>query len=141
MSHTYRFEDGLLVIKVSGECYIEELKSAILEAFADPDFCSGIFPLIDIREVASLPSASTEIQDFVRFFGTVKEKLSPRMAFVVNSLGHYGVARMLSTYAHLRNNQDIKVFYNIDEARRWLSSQLVRLDHTTTPKSVRAGKS
>jgi hypothetical protein len=117
MSYAISFSSGFSVLTVDGECKpkdVEETLSLIINN-PNPDVNKSL--LIDVRQVTNA-ATTTEIHEFINIYKSVPFK---RIAITVNDPAHYGMARMFAAYSEA-NKQEVFVFYDIDEARIWLSN-------------------
>lgn len=122
---------GLVSISARGEITTAEALATFDRIIADPDFREGMKILSDHRELETVVSPA-----FVRaWIGRIAEEgelfVGSRAALVESSMVRYGMARMASMLAET-TPLDLRVFRNIDQARRWLESDPAsRTEHTT----------
>ena len=119
MSH--QVESGLLIIRQGDETdpnrIVEVLTQAFLSARLDPSITDRIRMLWDAT-LAPAQADAGKMQDMLRRLGGESGPVS-KMAFVVDSKLQFGKGRMFGAYAD-DAGLDVNVFFDEDEARRWL---------------------
>ena len=113
-------ENNLATRVVRGEVSAEELSASISEVLEHPDFHPGMKSLTDMRDA----SPSSKPSDIMAIADVIKEKgaafQGAKAAVVVSEQVAFSMARALKGYAGKTAFQ-IRVFYDMDEARRWLA--------------------
>lgn len=114
-------ESGFRTHVVRGVLDLEEVKSALEEVYARPDFKPEADTLCDLRQ-ADLGHSSRAIikgvVDYVR-----EHRGAPpgaRTAIVAGRDLDYGIARMYEQLLEAGSPSDVMVFRTIDEAEAWL---------------------
>jgi hypothetical protein len=120
---TYTIDDqlGLVVVVARGGITDEEALATFDAVMADPRFRPGMSILHDNRELETVVTPA-----FVKAFVARIERSGDllrgsRSAFVESGSARYGMARMASALSE-STPIEIRVFRDIDEARRWLLS-------------------
>ena len=91
----------------------EFYRTLLKETTFDPYFCQ----LGDLLEVTDIRLSTATIRDVARM--RVFRPGSKR-AFVVGTDAMYGLARMYKSYSLSSRDEDITIFRDLAEARRWL---------------------
>ncbi len=112
---------GTATMTVSGKFTLDVATQAIQRLLDHTDFREGSDVLWDLR-TAEIPDAARE--DMLRLVGFVEERQPKRgadyrVAIVVSSDYHYGLARMYQAYADALP-ANIMVFRGLGEAAEWL---------------------
>ncbi|HET9532466.1 MAG TPA: hypothetical protein VFQ92_19060 [Blastocatellia bacterium] len=115
----YGFEDNLLHITGEDMFTFEELEQLFSAALADPRFVKGMRMLIDARDLRSNPKLE-ELRKRAELFASLKEHFTPGYALVVTDTLYYGLGRMFQVFAQTEG-VEVKIFNDIDEARRYLA--------------------
>ena len=98
---------------------------AITEGMADPRFKPGTPLLLDVRRSQMNPSGEEIIFRAGWMAGLHSRGLSRHCAVVVGpKVIQFGLARMAQGHLEQRD-MDLKIFSDLDEASRWLNSQMV----------------
>lgn len=131
MAITARFDtgSGLVTVTAEGEVNGAMIKEALQAVIEDQRFKRGSDMLWDFSGARGQDPTGEGIQDLVRFVGTIREKRGSgyRVALVAGGDLEYGFARMYEAYAeHLPFS--LKVFRELDEARRWIDSTPPNID-------------
>lgn len=116
MPNAFSFIDGYALLIVEGEFNtrdVEETLSSAIEVHKE----AGISLLIDVRQVTNT-ATKREIHEFINIYKYLPFK---RIAVTVNSAAHYDMAKMFSAYSDVYNKQEVAVFFDIEEAKVWLS--------------------
>jgi hypothetical protein len=119
VSVSYHIQENLIYLESVGIFHIDEYKSELQKAAADPAFRAGMRLLIDERQCCNNRS-SGEIGECVRALESLRGRVSAMIGIVVSDSLHYGLARMLSTYAD-ENGLRVEVFTNLEDAQQFLS--------------------
>ena len=90
-----------------------------LNLLQDPDLSKRMNCLIDLR---SLPKhlESLDVKMIARDFEVLKEKIGPKLSFIVKTQVDFGLVRMFGFLVEMRGF-DINVFENEEEAIFWLT--------------------
>lgn len=113
--------NSLVTIKVTGLVGAEELLTSIGRVIEHPDFHPGMKSLTDMRE--ALHTATTdEVRSVAQLLITNMSRIQGvKEAVVVGQAVTYGMLRMLQ--AQMEGFPfEIGIFYDIEEATRWLES-------------------
>jgi hypothetical protein len=112
-------DNNLATRVVRGEVTAEDLRASISEVLDHPDFHVGMKSLTDMRDASpsSKPSDIMAIADVIKDKGAAFQ--GAKAAVVVSERVAFAMARALKGYAG-RSAFEIRVFYDMTEARRWL---------------------
>ncbi|MGH0037230.1 MAG: STAS/SEC14 domain-containing protein [Myxococcota bacterium] len=124
MAMRYRFDRdrdrdrGLVEVVIEGEITAEGLLEWTEQLRGDPDFSAEVDQLVDLRRATGVSMETSEVRSFAQ--GQPLFKPAARRAVVVGSEFDFGMARMFQV---MRGDEagEIRVFRDIDEARRWLA--------------------
>jgi hypothetical protein len=113
-------ENNLVTRVVRGNVTAEDLHASISEVLEHPDFHAGMQSLTDMRDAApsSKPSEIMAIAEVIKEKGSAFK--GAKAAVVVSERVAFAMARALKGYAG-KSTLQIRVFYDMDEARRWLA--------------------
>ena len=113
-------KEGHLVCRtVRGAVSVDEIIANIEATLQRPDYRPGMKDLTDLREYAHGASREDIARLAQCIVGHNEAVTGMRAALVVSTPVSYGMARMLQT--HLDDlPSEIAVFYDIEEAKRWL---------------------
>jgi len=118
----YRFESSIVVLEMSGDYSMDDLRATILNALADSARPSGAFLLIDLSRSRSIYDRSSEdVKTMARFIGSLGRHFNDRIALVASEDLPFGLMRMGSVGSDERGIKS-EVFRTIAEARTWLLS-------------------
>ena len=112
--------DRLLEIRLSGELSTEEMLRFVDELASHSDFPGGGRMLSDHRlleQVGTLDQVEA-LLDRLRSYGPVFR--DTRWAIVTTRAESYGMMRVLSALAQLRNGMEVQVFSDMESAHQWL---------------------
>jgi hypothetical protein len=113
-------EDVLVV--TSGTVTVEDLNAFVQEILNDPRFRLGLHVLIDHRLTEWSLMTTFDLRRRVDLLARDQEKIdSVRSAFLVGTPTGYGIGRMMLAFLDGRTKMDVKIFLDIDAARRWLA--------------------
>jgi hypothetical protein len=119
----WSYRSSVLVVETIGQYGREELKSAMVEARADPQFAPGTRVLFDGR-LSELDVSTPDIDSRVELLSSLQDMgFSRRCAVVVRDKAvTFGMGRMLSMRLE---NQDVelRVTRDFDEAMRSLTGR------------------
>lgn len=121
MNLTYTIDKTANIVNVvyTGHPEFVEWAEMMYNVFRDPDFKAGFSFLLDRRGVKTPPSTGY-IERVVAFSRQHRKELGKsKIATVVGEPGSYGMARMFQGLTP--ENRSLRVFTDIDEARRWLT--------------------
>jgi hypothetical protein len=116
-------EDAL--VTTWGVATIESLDAWVQDGLADPRYRSGMHVLIDNRRLDWSGLSPADVHKRVELFAKNAVRLdSARAAVVMGAPVDFGIARMEQAYVELDPELgiEIKVFFSIEEARKWLRS-------------------
>ena len=118
MSIIYHIDKAknVLFARASGELTVEAIQELRRAAVEDPDFDPHMDSVFDFLGISGVRLSGDEVKE-LSLNAIFHERA--RRALVVPSKVMFGVSRMYSLY--IRADSDVmKVFYDMDEARRWL---------------------
>lgn len=143
MPVNYRFDFNIIVIYMAGEYTINDLRTTLLNSFADPERPSDSFLLFNFGESQSIHCRSTqEIQTMADIVASLGNRYNYRLAIASSHDLPYILQHFVSVKSR---NYGItsEVFQTFDEAREWLvsespnSSEQVQAMQRTTMRLVR----
>ena len=115
-----RFDENIIVIEMTGEYTIEEIRSVIFKTFSDSLRPQNGVLLIDLSKAQSIYDRSSEIINaMAHFIASYTQYFNNRVALIAPDELKYGLMRMSSSPA---DNLGIKVeiFKEYSPAREWL---------------------
>ncbi len=116
MSVRYEIDKEHRLILTVGEASVtaSEIKSHQERLLRDPDFDASFNQLIDVTTATGLDMSTDEAREVA-----VRPIVSPmsRRAFVASRPPIYGLGRLMEMY---HEHAEVQVFYDRDEALRWL---------------------
>lgn len=109
-------DDGVVFSTAAGRLEIGEVLAYMERLRSDPAFSPAYRQLFDFRAVTEVALDSSDLAKIAErnVFGA-----GTRRAFVASQDVVYGLARMFQVYVETPS-QELRVFREIDEARRWL---------------------
>jgi hypothetical protein len=114
MAISYKFTKGTIWLKVRGEDSLQDLSEGIFQAMADEKFGDGKSLVLDLQDTKA-DFSSADLRFLASFLEEKKGKLfSPILAIVSDSL-HFGLMRMLQTYAE-SYGFELKIYKEEQEA-------------------------
>ncbi len=114
-------ENELLERTVTGKVTPEEVIASLEASISHPDYLPGMRSLTDMRDFV-LSSTAEDIRQYATFLGAHMDMIKGmQAAVVVSRTVDYGLTRMLQAIAD-DPTFAIAVFYDIDEAKRWLEA-------------------
>jgi hypothetical protein len=120
MPVTYRFDLNVIVIELIGQYSIDDLRTAVLKSFNDPQCPKNPALIIDLSKSQSIYQRSSKsVNAMVTFITSFGKKFNNRLAIVVPDDVTYGFMRMSSVPAD-SYGIDVKIFRTYGEARKWL---------------------
>ena len=124
MAFTYRIDKTSGIVYLEGEPLdIDEWRQTLFTLFADPDFKAACHFISD-RRFSDKPRSTDFLKTALTFLKAHADQVGKcKWATVVSTTAAYGMGRMVQI---LSEDMDIevKVFTNIDEARRWLTGEI-----------------
>jgi len=108
----------VLWIVVDGHYDDAELHASWQRAFADPSFRDGMPALVDSRKSLANPSRELLVER-AEFLAGLRDRIGPRLAFVVGDALRFGLARMVAAFAE-QSGLEIQVFEDPRHAEAWL---------------------
>lgn len=123
MPITFQFRpaEQLVEVRLSGEIASEEMLGAIDVLASRPEFAAATRMLSDHRELARAGSLDQVEMVLQRMRGYGARFGETRWAIVTTLPESYGMMRVLSTLAEMRNSMQVEVFTDMESALRWLS--------------------
>lgn len=114
--------NDLVTLTVTGLVGTDEMLRSIMRVLSHPSFRSGIRVLTDMR--SALHGASgEEVRRVAQLLIANRDKMTGvKNAVVVGQTATYGIMRMLQLQTE-GFPFEFALFYDIDQAREWLSSQ------------------
>ena len=106
-----------------GRVTFDDVKEHQDRLLADPDFDASFDQLIDTTTVSKFEISADEARVLAtrRIFS-----LDSRRAFVATEPHVFGLARMMEIYREDIEYAEVEVFYSMDEALKWLSSEAAK---------------
>ena len=117
------FDSGrdLVTVTVTGSVPARQMLRSIRRILDDPGFHPGIRCLTDMRGATHTADAE-EVRRIAQLLNSYPEKLTGTLlAVVVGQAVTYGMLRMLQAQTD-GSPADLRVFYDVDEAARWLTA-------------------
>jgi hypothetical protein len=109
---------SLLWMIVDGPYDDAELRASWQSAFEDPAFREGMPALVDSRKSVANPSRD-DLVERAEFLAGLRDRIGPRLAFVVGDALRFGLARMVAVFAE-ESGLEIQVFEDARRAEAWL---------------------
>jgi hypothetical protein len=120
MPVSFRYDENIIVIEMSGEYSIDELRSTVINAFTDSAIPPNAFLMIDFSASQSFHKRSSETINSLAFFiGSFAKQFNNRLAFVVPDNLNYGLVRMGVSNVN-KTEIDVEIFREYFKAREWL---------------------
>ena len=120
MAVEYQIENGYLRVVLVGSFDSADLKAMAESIRQDPAFKADLNLLVDNRP-STMVAGPDDVRERVEYLATVREYLGPRVAVLVDTTVHYGLARMANLLGDSRQ-LNIEVFTDEDEAIGWLAT-------------------
>ncbi len=112
---------GIRSYTATGELTFAEVHETLRTVYEDVNFQPDAHVLWDLREARTnelSPEEVDRLADFVgQYWGTGGKS---KAAFVTSRDVDFGMARMYEQMLAIRSTSVVKVFRDLDEARRWL---------------------
>ena len=126
MSVSVRVEpsDRLVCFTLEGAVSIQQLRDAQESLRRDPQFRPEFDVLFDLRSATSGDIRSADVD---ALFSSSPFPASTRRAFVTSPGVSFGMGRVAGSLADMRG-QSLRLFANLDLARRWLRDGETRTD-------------
>ena len=118
MSVEYRFEDSYIRVVLTGSFDSDDIEAAAGKLGRDADFRPNMNILVDNR-LSEVVAGSEDIRERVRFLASIGDVLGSRLAVLVSSTVHYGLARMASLFGDSLG-LNVEVFTSERDAIDWL---------------------
>ena len=122
MPVTHRFDSNIIIIEMSGEYSIDDVRTTILNSLAEASVKSRSCLLFNFGESRSIHVKDPkEINTMVNFITSLANRFSNRLAFV----SYYALPYVLMRFVSVKSGScgiDSEVFQTLDEARAWLLS-------------------
>jgi hypothetical protein len=110
--------DGVVLVTVKGVVTLDELKEQLFPILETEGACGPDSPIVvDARESDGNPSLQ-EIRRRAAFYVSLKGRLAPKLAVVVEKPHHVGLVDMMSTYAE-RSGYLIYSCKDLEDAFAW----------------------
>jgi len=135
MAVNYRYDFNIIVVSMAGDYSINDLRTTLLNALADPERPPDSFLLFDFGKSKSIHTRSTkEMQTMADFITSMRNRYNCRLALV--SL--YDLPYALQVCLHVMSETyglDSKMFHSYTEAREWLVTK-----HLYTSRQTQAAQ-
>ncbi len=120
MPLSYKIEDGIVYLTVTGKVGIHEHNAFTETWSSDPDLPDPVRILRDSRN--ELDVSSSDVRQRIGFAETMPLPDQFRVAILVDREVTYGMSRMYQSLRpeELESKMEMKIFRNLDEAREWL---------------------
>jgi hypothetical protein len=112
------WDRDLVTITVLEPWSVGEFVSDVRRWAGEPDHRMPTRAIVDFRQVTTVPTPE-EISSLIGYLDRHRQILSRMRAIVVSSEVLYGMGRMASIYAELKD-MEMAVFTDLGEAERWL---------------------
>jgi hypothetical protein len=123
MKYTYEIipEKNLVRETFEGEIFKKNLIDTVSELRIDPGYKAQMNVISDFRnaELALSVNEIRELADWIRINGSVNS-----IAIVVGRALDFGMARMFEMLTGTEFYNDSNVFYNMDDAEKWIESKI-----------------
>ncbi len=122
MPVNYRFDANIVVIDLVGEYSLEDIRTAMLNSFADSKRPANPFLLIDMTQSLSIYKRSSEdVKTMAQFVASLRDRFNNRVALVGPADLPYGFMRMAAVGSEQMGIK-AEVFRTFTKAREWLLS-------------------
>jgi hypothetical protein len=122
MPVTYRFDATIVIITLSGEYSMEDIRTTILSALADAQCPTSPCILMDLSESRSIYNRSKEdVKVLSHSLASLAARFNNRIALVAPDDLPYGLMRMGSVFS-AEAGFEPEVFRTYAEARTWILS-------------------
>jgi len=116
---TLNKEEGVVYTTVTGRCTADDVIEAFDELFARTDYRAGMNGIADLRAAETFPPY-TDVVRIARYVVGHRDQIGEsKAAVVVSSDVSFGTTRMFQSYSG-ESMINTRIFYEMDEARRWL---------------------
>ena len=120
MPVSHHFDSNIVVIEMIGEYSVKDLRTVIINSFADPLCPKNPILMIDLGRSKSIYERSSQtINAMAAFIATYGKKFNNRLALVAPDDLTFGLMRMSSVSAD-SFGVDVIIFRTYNEARKWL---------------------
>jgi hypothetical protein len=120
MPVSYRFDSTIVIIELSGEYSINDIRQTFLNSLADPQKPTNASLLIHIAGSESiLKRTVNEVQSMADFVASLAGRFNNHIALVAPNDLPYGLMRMTSVDAEEKGIKTA-VFRSCEKAREWL---------------------
>jgi hypothetical protein len=110
-------------VTTSGLVTVEDLDAYVQEILADPRFRPGLHVLVDHRRADWSAMTEYDLRRRVDLLVRDADRIGgARSAWVGATAGDYGIGRMMQAFHESRSELSVRIFTDVDAARRWLAS-------------------
>ena len=131
MSYTYtvQIDLNLVLVQLQGDMtYLQEVE-AISVVLLDDRIRKNVRILVD-RTQAPIIANPEKVNQFVEVVAKSRKDIGrPKIAIVVADEVDYGMTRLLELQSNTLDSHDIRVFFEIDYALKWLDIEMSDLVH------------
>jgi hypothetical protein len=111
----------LRVHLATGRLTYAEVRDALEELYARPDFDPAMNALWDLRDAVTTDISSDDVRKIVQLVkGRRPSGVSSRVALVVSREADFGMARMYEAQLDSVSQGNLRVLRDIDEATAWV---------------------
>ena len=121
MGFTIDFKDDIAFVKVTGEFTHEMWAPYIDELYGSPHHRSGMNLLLDMRRAEFGAPFPNDLSEAVSVYKKHRERIGGKAAYVVASDVGYALARLFDVKVRSENDQQRRIFTDLDEALNWLN--------------------
>jgi hypothetical protein len=120
MPITYRFDTNIVIVEMTGEYSMDEIRQIVLSSLADSNCPAHPVLMIDLSNSQSIYKRSSgEVRTIALFMASLGMRFNNRFALVVPRDVPYGLMRMSSIDSD-DYGIEAEVFRSFTEARNWL---------------------
>ena len=113
--------DEIMIHTVTGEMTIDEIKSSYETILTHPDFRIDMNSIWDMRDADASKFESQDVIRIARYFETqFKNRAEFKVAVIVSRNLEYDLSRMYQVAA-ADLPAKIRIFHNLEEAKKWLA--------------------
>ena len=121
MKHEIHIKEGLATVQVSGRASAEGYGEVAKALVSNSGWESGINILVDYSELDLSQATGDDIERFAQAINPYRKSLGKGLCAIVNTKPlNYGLGRMWEVFMEQYSDLHVCVFYNIDDAKRWL---------------------
>jgi hypothetical protein len=117
-------ENGLRVHLVTGRLTYAEVRDALEELYARPDFDPAMNALWDLQGAVTTGISSDDVRQVAQLVAGSRPSGSSRVALVVSRDADFGMVRMYEAQLDRPSQDNHRAFRNIEEAMTWLGQDL-----------------